>query len=97
MRIEVRPPSPAGELAIELAETLGLRRAAVVPALAPGGGLQALVAPTLAELERLALRPGDVLAISWGSTVWEVPGSALPRPPQRLPRSCRRRDGRGRC
>jgi DNA-binding transcriptional regulator LsrR (DeoR family) len=39
VRIEVRPPSPAGEL----------------------------------ELERLALRPGDVLAISWGSTVWEVP------------------------
>lgn len=72
VRIEVRPPSPAGELAIELAEGLGLRRAAVVPALAPGGGLQALVAPTLAELERLALRPGDVLAISWGSTVCEV-------------------------
>ena len=25
------------------------------------------------ELERLALRSGDVLAISWGSTVWELP------------------------
>lgn len=72
VRIEVRPPSPAAELAVELGEALGLRRAVVVPALAPGSGLQALVAPTLAELERLALGSGDVLAISWGRTVWEV-------------------------
>jgi DNA-binding transcriptional regulator LsrR (DeoR family) len=72
VRIEVRPPSPAAELAIDVAEALGLRRAAVVPALASGDGLQALVAPTLAELEALALGPGDVLAISWGRTIWEV-------------------------
>jgi DNA-binding transcriptional regulator LsrR (DeoR family) len=72
VRIEVLPPSPAADLAGELAEALGLRRAAVVPALASGDGLQALVAPTLAELEALALGPGDVLAISWGRTIWEV-------------------------
>jgi DNA-binding transcriptional regulator LsrR (DeoR family) len=72
VRIEVRPPSPAVELALELAEALGLRRAAVVPALASGDGLQALVAPTLAEVEALSLGPGDVLAISWGRTIWEV-------------------------
>jgi DNA-binding transcriptional regulator LsrR (DeoR family) len=72
VRIVVRPPSPAAEMALELAQELGLRRATVAPALGPGGGPQALVAPALAELERLALGPGDVLAISWGSTVWEV-------------------------
>ena len=38
VRIEVLPPSPVAELAIELAEALDLRRAAVVPALTSGEG-----------------------------------------------------------
>lgn len=70
VRIEVRPPSPATELSVELAAALGLRHATVVPALAPGAGMQALVAPALGELERSGLRAGDVLALSWGNTIW---------------------------
>jgi DNA-binding transcriptional regulator LsrR (DeoR family) len=50
VRIEVRPPSPAGELA----EGLGLRRAAVVPA----QGLDRRGAPAPAEATVLAsIRP----------------------------------------
>ena len=39
---------------------------------APRGGLQVLVAPAVAEIERLELRAGDALAVSWGATVWEI-------------------------
>jgi DNA-binding transcriptional regulator LsrR (DeoR family) len=72
VRVEIRPPSAVAELSVRLAAALGLRRAVVVPALAPGGGPQALVEPTLRELDRLGLGPGDVIAVSWGHTVWEV-------------------------
>jgi DNA-binding transcriptional regulator LsrR (DeoR family) len=72
VRIEVRRPSHAAELGAQLAAALGLRRAVVVGALAPGAGLQALVAPTLTELERCRPAPGEVMAISWGRTVWEI-------------------------
>jgi DNA-binding transcriptional regulator LsrR (DeoR family) len=72
VRIEVRPPSAVAELSVQLAGALGLRRAVVVPALAPAGGVQALVEPALRELGRLGLGRGDVLAVSWGRTVWEI-------------------------
>jgi DNA-binding transcriptional regulator LsrR (DeoR family) len=82
VRIEVRPPSAVAELSVQLAAALGLRRAVVIPALAPGAGLQALVEPTLRELDRLALGRGDVLAVSWGHTVWEIAQA------QRFPSLC---------
>jgi DNA-binding transcriptional regulator LsrR (DeoR family) len=72
VRVEVRPPSAVADLSARLATALGLRRAVVVPALAPSRGLQPLVAPALDELERAGLGPGDVLAVSWGRTVWEI-------------------------
>jgi len=72
VRIEVRAPSPAANLSAELAAELGLRRAVVVPAQGPRAGLQALVAPALDELGRTGLAVGDVLAVSWGTTVWEI-------------------------
>jgi DNA-binding transcriptional regulator LsrR (DeoR family) len=71
VHIEIRRPSPATELSGELESALGLRRAVVVPT-SPRGELQVLVAPALAEVERLELRAGDALAVSWGATVWEV-------------------------
>jgi DNA-binding transcriptional regulator LsrR (DeoR family) len=71
VHIEIRRPSPATELASELESALGLRRAVVVPT-PPRGELQALVAPAVAEIERLELRAGDALAVSWGATVWEI-------------------------
>lgn len=72
VHIEVRPPTPPSTLSDELRESLGLRRAIVVPASRRDGDLHALVAPTLAEIERLHLRPGDVLAVSGGRTLWEI-------------------------
>lgn len=71
VHIEIRRPSPASELAGELESALGLRRAVVVPT-PPRGELQVLVAPAVAEIERLELRAGDALAVSWGATVWEI-------------------------
>jgi DNA-binding transcriptional regulator LsrR (DeoR family) len=72
VRIEVRPPSPAAELSADLAHALGLRRAVVVPGGGPEAALHSLVAPALEELGRTRLRHGDVLALSWGATVWEI-------------------------
>jgi len=72
VRIEVRAPSPAAGLSADLAAELGLQRAIVVPAQGPRAGLQALVAPALDELARTELAAGDVLAVSWGKTVWEI-------------------------
>lgn len=72
VRIEVRAPSPAAELSAELQSVLGLRRAVVVPAQGPRAGLHALIAPAVAELGATGLAAGDVLAISWGTTVWEI-------------------------
>ena len=71
VRIEIKRPLPASELAGELESALALRRVVVVPT-APLGELQSLVGPTLGEIERLALRPGDAMAISWGATMWEI-------------------------
>jgi DNA-binding transcriptional regulator LsrR (DeoR family) len=75
VQIEIRRPSPALQLSQELEAALGLRRAVVVPT-APRGELQVLVAPGLAELAALALGAGDVLAVSWGATVWQLAQSS---------------------
>jgi DNA-binding transcriptional regulator LsrR (DeoR family) len=75
VQIEIRRPSPAAALSQELEAALGLRRAVVVST-APRGELQALVAPALAELAGLALGTGDVLAVSWGATVWQLAQSS---------------------
>lgn len=79
VRIEVRSPTSETELAEQLNAALGLRRTVVVPALARGAELQGLVEPALAELAALHLKPGDVLAVSWGRTMWEL--SRAPRFP----------------
>jgi DNA-binding transcriptional regulator LsrR (DeoR family) len=70
--IEIRPPSSVTQLSAWLRGALSLRRAVVVPAPPRGSGPAILVGPALAELERLALRPGDVLAVSSGATMWEI-------------------------
>src|SRR3954466_6217136 len=72
VRIEVRAPSPAASLSADLSAELGLKRAVVVPAQGARAGLQALVAPALGELGRTGLAADDVLAVSWGTTVWEI-------------------------
>jgi len=80
VRIEVRPPSPVSELEVDLAGALGLRRAVVIPESVASEGPRALVAPAIDELARLALVPGDVLAVSSGETIWQVARAAgLPR------------------
>jgi DNA-binding transcriptional regulator LsrR (DeoR family) len=71
VHIEIRRPLLASDLAEQLESGLELRRVVVVPS-APRGELQVLVAPALAEIERLALGRGDALAVSWGATVWEI-------------------------
>ena len=76
VRIEIRRPESDGarspeQLADALRSALGLRRVVVVPP-APRGGVQPLVAPALAEVAALGLRPGDALAVSWGRTVLEL-------------------------
>jgi DNA-binding transcriptional regulator LsrR (DeoR family) len=71
VRIEIQRPLVASDLAAQLESALGLRRVVVVPT-PPRGGLQPLVAPAVGEIERLGLRPGDAMAISWGATMWEI-------------------------
>lgn len=71
VHIEIRRPLPSSDLAGQLESALGLRRVVVVPT-PPHGERQVLVAPALAEVGRLGLRPGDALAVSWGATVWEI-------------------------
>jgi DNA-binding transcriptional regulator LsrR (DeoR family) len=72
VHIEIRPPSSSSRLARELEQALDLRRAVVVPTGARARGVHVLVGPALAEIERLGLGDGDVLAVSWGRTVWEI-------------------------
>jgi DNA-binding transcriptional regulator LsrR (DeoR family) len=72
VHIEIRPPSPIAHLRNELEAALDLRRAVVVPTPSRAAGVQVLVGPTLGEIERLRLGAGDVLAVSWGKTVWEI-------------------------
>jgi DNA-binding transcriptional regulator LsrR (DeoR family) len=76
VRIEVRAPSDLVVASADAAEALGLRRVVVVPASAAGTVLHGLVEPAVAELERLDLQAGDVLAVSWGEAVWTVAQSA---------------------
>ena len=71
VRIEITRPLLASDLAARLESALVLRRVVVVPT-PPRGELRVLVGPALAEIERLGLRPGDAMAISWGATMWEI-------------------------
>lgn len=80
VRIEVRSPASEAELAQQLTAALGLRHAVVVPALGRGAEFQGLTEPAIAELARLDLQPGDVLAVSWGQTMWEL--ARAPRFPE---------------
>lgn len=72
VQIEIRPPSSSSQLASWLQGALRLRRAVVVPPPPRASGPAILAAPALAELERLALRAGDVLAVSGGAALWEL-------------------------
>jgi DNA-binding transcriptional regulator LsrR (DeoR family) len=72
VQIEIRPPTSVSQLGSWLQGALKLRRAVVVPPPPRGSGAAILVGPALAEVERLELRPGDVLAVSAGETVWEI-------------------------
>ena len=71
VQIEIRRPSSPENLSEALRAEIGLTRVVVVPA-STRGGLQVIVAPAMEELERLALQPGDALAVSWGSTIEEI-------------------------
>lgn len=71
VHIEIRRPSSPESLSKSLRSALGLRRVIVVPA-ATRSGLHVIVTPTLAEIARLELAPGDALAVSWGSTIAEI-------------------------
>ena len=72
VHIEVRPPSTSAELSAQLTSALDLRHAVVVPTDGRSGGVRALVAPALAELEQLRLQPGSVLTTSSGEALWEL-------------------------
>jgi DNA-binding transcriptional regulator LsrR (DeoR family) len=81
VHIEIRKPSSPEGTADSLRSALGLRRVVVVPGSSRGGS-QVLVAPALAEIERLDLARGDALAVSWGSTIAEIARSPhFPRLP----------------
>ena len=71
VHIEIRRPSSPERLSEELRSALGLRRVVVVPA-SSRSGLHVLVAPAVEEIARLALAPGDAMAVSWGSTIEEI-------------------------
>lgn len=71
VHIEIRRPSSPEHLSEALGAALGLRRVVVVPA-SSRSGLHVLVAPSLAEIARLELAPGDAMAVSWGSTIDEI-------------------------
>jgi DNA-binding transcriptional regulator LsrR (DeoR family) len=77
VRIELRPPVPESAVAQELAAALALRRVVLAPSDA-AASRHALVGPALAELAALNLKPGDVLVLGWGRTLWELSGAALP-------------------
>jgi DNA-binding transcriptional regulator LsrR (DeoR family) len=79
VRIEVRAPSASRELACELAERLGLRRAEIVGAVAGDGRLAALAEPVGRILSSAAPDRPWVLALGWGRTLWEVVHAGLPR------------------
>ncbi len=71
VHIEIRRPSSPERLSEELRSVLGLRRVVVVPA-SSRSGLHVLAAPAVEEIARLALAPGDAMAVSWGSTIEEI-------------------------
>lgn len=71
VHIEIRRPSSPDGLSEELRTALGIKRVVVVPASVRSSS-HALVAPALAEIERLELASGDVLAVSWGDTIAEI-------------------------
>lgn len=79
VRIEVRPPASANGLADNLADTLGLRRAVVIPA-APGVAVAALADPATRVLISLDLAPGSVVALGWGRTMAQVVAALPPLP-----------------
>ena len=71
VHIEIRRPSSPERLSEELRSALGLRRVVVTPA-SSRSGLHVLAAPAVEEIARLALAPGDAMAVSWGSTIEEI-------------------------
>jgi DNA-binding transcriptional regulator LsrR (DeoR family) len=78
VRIEIRPPIAASDVADALASVLGLRRVAVTP---DGDGDRppvALAGSALKELADLDLQAGQVLLLSWGRALWEIASGRLP-------------------
>ncbi len=77
VRIELHSPVPEPALREELTEALSLRRIVLAPG-GPGGARSRLVASALKELADLEFRPGQVLALGWGRSLWELAGARLP-------------------
>lgn len=77
VRIEVRAPEKAADLAQTLRRALGLKRAGVVAA-PEATVLAALAGPLGTMLREAAPPPGSVLALGWGRAVREAIRAGLP-------------------
>lgn len=83
VRIEVLDLASPEEVTLELVETLGLKRAAVIDKPATGV-LGALAAPLGNLLKEEGLGAGSVIGIGWGRAIREVVSAGLPRIPGAL-------------
>lgn len=82
VRIEVIPPRSHRDLADALAGKLGLDAVYLVPTIPAGAPAGLALAPGVVQaLLDLQLRPGEVLLVSSGTTVWGVVQADLPRLP----------------
>lgn len=80
MRIEVREPAEPEDLAKAVAESLSLRKVAVVQATG-AGALASLAGPVGDLLQDAGLSEGAVVAIGWGRAVRAVIEAGLPAIP----------------
>ncbi len=80
VRIEIADLVSSDDLATQLTERLGLKRAAVVEA-PVNTALSALAAPAGTMLLEAGLRAGSVLALGWGRAISAVVAAGLPAIP----------------
>jgi DNA-binding transcriptional regulator LsrR (DeoR family) len=80
VRIEVLDLASPEDITLELIESLGLKRAAVIDT-PPSGVLSGLASPLGSLLRDAGLGAGSVLGIGWGRAIREVLTAGLPRLP----------------
>jgi len=78
VRIEVRDPAQAPDIAAALVERLALKQAMVVDVPAGAGRLAALALPVRELLASAGLTTRSVIGLGWGRTIWDIVQSGLP-------------------